>query len=769
MEIEKMILKLARIVLHHLVRLVFRLEFTGGQHVGGHQKTLIVANHESYLDALLLWLYLPVDAVFVAHAQIARHPVMKHLLNLVPHLTIDVNNPMALKQVITLVNKGVPVVLFPEGRLTTTGALMKVYDGTAFVAARTGATVVAVRLEGTTRTYFSRVGGLYPRKLFPKLYMTVLAPQTLPMPEGATAKIRRRRSGNAMRRLLQEMLVLTRRRATLYGAYLQAIELFGRNQRIAEDIRLVEETYGTILKSTLGISRLVARLSAPGERVGILMPNMTSTLAMILGFSLANRVPAMLNYTAGKDGLQAACTAAQVKTVVTSRAFVEKAGLGQVVDGVAGVEFIYAEDLRQKIGFGDKLWIALHMLMPQRAQQARQDAGDPAVVLFTSGSEGKPKGVVHSHDSILSNIAQVRAVADFMPTDKFLVALPLFHSFGFTCGALLPLLSGCKVFLYPSPLHYRAIPEVVYDRNCTVLFGTSTFLGKYGESANQYDFGRLRYVIAGAEKLADKVKTLWMERFGIRILEGYGATECAPVIAVNTPMAALSGSVGQFLPCVRARLDPVPGIDKGGALSVTGPNNMLGYYYFDKPGVLTPSHDAHGGYATGDIVAIDDDGYVFIQGRIKRFAKIAGEMVSLEVVEQLAAAAEPAARHAAVAIAHEGKGEALVLFSTSKTIGRELLSTTAKRIGLPELAVPRTIRFVDELPALGTGKTDYLTLKSMAAATDVTKGVATDGTADGTAGDTADDTAGDTASDTANDTADDTAPAGVIKGEKIEA
>jgi len=712
-----MILKLAKPVLRRFVRIAFRLDYTGAQHIAGHERTLIIANHESLLDAMLLWLFLPVEATFVAHTQVARHPLMKHLLNLVPHLAVDVNNPLALKQVVGLVNRGVPVVIFPEGRLTVTGALMKVYDGTAFVAARTGATIVPIRLEGTSRTYLSRVGGLYPRRLFPKLRMTVLPPQTLAMPAGPTARARRLRAGDALRRMMQEMLVRTRRRNTLYGAFLEAVALFGREHAIAEDVRLVEETYGSILKSTLGICRLVQRLSEPGERVGVLMPNMTATVSVVLGFSAAHRVPAMLNYTAGKDGLQAACTAAQIRTVLTSRLFVEKASLAPVLAALHDVRIVFAEDLKEQITLRDRLWIAARLLRPHAAQQASAP-DDPAVVLFTSGSEGKPKGVVHSHDSILANIAQVRAVADFMPSDKFLVALPLFHSFGFTAGALLPLIAGCKLFLYPSPLHYRAIPEVVYDRNCTVLFGTSTFLGKYGESAHQYDFGRLRYVIAGAERLSDKVRDLWMDRFGIRILEGYGATECAPVIAVNTPMAAKPGTVGQFLPCIEARLEAVPGIEEGGTLSVSGPNVMLGYLYADHPGVLTPGRDAHGGYATGDVVSLDEDGFVTIRGRLKRFAKIAGEMVSLETVEQLAAAADPAARHAAIAVPHAGKGEALLLFTTSQALTRELLGATAKRLGLPELAVPRSVRALATLPVLGTGKTDYQALKNLAQASD---------------------------------------------------
>jgi acyl-[acyl-carrier-protein]-phospholipid O-acyltransferase / long-chain-fatty-acid--[acyl-carrier-protein] ligase len=698
-----------------LLRGLFRVTTAGSAQLFRNPRTLIVANHESFLDGLLLAVFLPVRATFVVHTEVTQNPWMRWMLRFVPHFVVDSTSPLAIKLICRLVESGTPVVIFPEGRLTVTGSLMKVYDGAGLIAARTGATVVPVRIEGAGRSYFGRLAGVYPLKLFPKITITILPRRSIAMPTLPSAKLRRRRAGELMRRILLDMLVATRPERTLYEAFLDAKATFGARYRLVEDVRLKEESYGSLVRMTLGLARLTDRLTVQGEIVGVIMPNAAPTLGLILALSARKRVPALLNYTAGAEGIGAACVAAGIRNIIASRAFIDRAKLGAVIEQLSGVTVHYLEDMKGRLGLWDRLSILASQFAPS-SLAVRQSPRDAAIVLFTSGSEGKPKGVVHSHSSLLSNVAQIRALADFTPLDKFMIALPIFHAFGLTCGALMPLVSGCRVFLYPTPLHYRIIPELVYNRNCTVLFGTSTFLANYGKFAHPYDFGRLRYVVSGAEKLSNEVRTLWIEKFGIRVLEGYGVTECAPVVAVNVPMASRSGTVGQLVPGMQYELEAVPGIEEGGILHVAGPNVMKGYLLFDRPGIVVPPQSIRQGwYNTGDIVYVDADDFVHIRGRVKRFAKIAGEMISLEVAEKIAADAAPGYLHAASSRPDAAKGEAIVLFTTAPGLTRDLLSSAAKRLGAPELAVPRVLVPIDEIPLLGTGKTDYVRLKAMAA------------------------------------------------------
>lgn len=703
-------------LLRLICRLVFRVRLHGHVNPPKNGKLLIIANHESFLDGLLIGLYLPFRATFVIHTTVLDNWFFRQCFRFIPYLAVDHTSPLGIKKIIRLIESGEPVLIFPEGRISTTGSLMKVYEGPGFVAAKTGATILPVRIRGAANSYFGRLPEDFPRKRIPRIDLHFMPTTQIEMPVAALGKQRRKLAGEAMRRIMQEMLAASQPAGTLFGALIDAIELHGRKVPLIEDMKQTHDTYGDLLKKSLALGRLVAKSTKPDEIVGVLMPNINTTVSLIFGMSAMRRTPAMLNYTAGSQGMGNACTAAAIKTIVTSRQFLEVAKLSEVVEAIPNVNLVYLEDLRSHFTLLDKLWLVLFaMRFPRLAEQSR-NPDLPGVVLFTSGSEGKPKGVVLSHRAILSNVAQIRAVIDFSPNDKFFIALPLFHAFGFTAGAILPVVSGTKLFLYPSPLHYRVIPEIIYDRGCTVIFGTSTFLGNYAKFAHPYDFNKVRYVVAGAEKLNDEVRKLWMEKFGLRVLEGYGATECAPVLAVNTPMAYRSGSVGALLPNLQHRLMAVPGIGRGGLLYVKGPNVMMGYYFYDNPGVLeaTSSDIGPGWYNTGDIVEIDESGFVHIFGRVKRFAKVAGEMVSLETVEQIASRAAPDHQHAASTQTDAQRGENILLFTTDFKLNREHLQSAARDLGLPEIAVARKIIIVADLPLLGTGKIDYVRLKEIA-------------------------------------------------------
>jgi acyl-[acyl-carrier-protein]-phospholipid O-acyltransferase/long-chain-fatty-acid--[acyl-carrier-protein] ligase len=460
-------------------------------------------------------------------------------------------------------------------------------------------------------------------------------------------------------------------------------------------------SYRKLLMGARILGEKLMPLAPEGKAIGLMLPNANGAAVTLMALMSAGRVPAMINFSAGASNVLAACKAAQVDTILTSRAFIEKGRLDALVAAVSQqIKIVYLDDIRPTITLGDKLRGIRNAKKPLVARKP----DDWAAILFTSGSEGTPKGVVLSHRNMLANAAQAAARIDFGRQDKVFNVLPVFHSFGLTVGLVLPLVSGVRVYLYPSPLHYRIVPELVYGVNATILFGTDTFLNGYARAAHAYDFRSLRYILAGAEAVKESTRRLYLEKFGLRILEGYGVTETAPALALNTPMFNKFGTVGRMLPGMEARLEKVEGVEEGGRLYVKGPNVMLGYLRVENPGVLEPPSE--GWHDTGDIVTIDKQGFIAIKGRAKRFAKIAGEMVSFAAVEMIAAELWPDAISAVTSMPDARKGERLVLVTQKKDATRSEFQAFARSRGAAELMMPSEVVVIDKLPLLGSGKID---------------------------------------------------------------
>jgi acyl-[acyl-carrier-protein]-phospholipid O-acyltransferase/long-chain-fatty-acid--[acyl-carrier-protein] ligase len=407
---------------------------------------------------------------------------------------------------------------------------------------------------------------------------------------------------------------------------------------------------------------------------------------------------------------------AGLKQIITSRVFLERAKLNVEPFTQAGIEIIFLDDVRatrlQKLLALLRIWFNPRAAI--RTAQLPNAGANAAVVLFTSGSEGLPKGVELTHTNLLANIRQMFAVMDIHDADRVFNCLPLFHSFGLTVGTLLGLVRGIYVSIYPSPLHYRVVPTMLYARYCTIFLSTNTFLTGYARKAHPYDFRSLRYLVTAAEKLQETTANTWMHRFSVGILEGYGATECSPAVSLNTPLWPKHGSVGRMLPGIDYKLEPVAGVEGGGRLLVRGPNVMRGY--------LNPDANAKfkalgGWYDTGDIVSVDEEGFVFIKGRLKRFAKVSGEMVSLTAVEDALAGAFPQyglrCQIAVVSRPDEHKGESLIAATNEPRLRLEEIRAVIKAHGWPNLWVPREVKHIRELPKLGTGKIDHRELEKM--------------------------------------------------------
>ena len=683
------------------------------------KRTVILANNNSFLDPLLLAAYLPDDLTFVVDSTIASRFWVRKILRFFKHIAIDHANPMAVKTIIEEIKKGRRIVLYPEGRITTTGSLMKIYPGPAMIADRSGADVLPIFMSGTQYSRFAYFGRKLRHIPDVPFVINIMPAIKLNIPGQLKGKDRRYKAEDKVYDLMTDMKFRSSNyNQTIFRSLIEAADFAGHGRRALEDIERKGLSFGKVVIGSFMLGRQLAKHVEHGKNIGVLLPTTNACALTILGLSAYGRVPAVINFSSGVKNILSACKAADLKKLITARAVIEKGGemIAEIIKAVenSGIEIIYLEDIKNQITTVDKLYALWQGMLPYRAYRKtnpKPDPGSPAVILFTSGSEGVPKGVAVTHRGINTNRVQLACVTDVGLQDKFFNALPMFHSFGLVCGTLIPLLSGVSVFLYPTPLHYKIIPELVYDRNATAFFGTDTFLNAYAKSAHPYDFYSVRFAAVGAEKLKDETFKLWSEKFGIRVLEAYGATEMSPGISFTTPLHFKRGTVGRLFPGLEHRLEPVPGVDAGGCLVLKGPNIMAGYLTDAAPGVLVPPAD--GWYNTGDIVNIDDDGYLTIVGRAKRFAKIAGEMVSLGAVEAALFKLWPDDMHGVIRLPDEKRGEQLYLYTTRRTADIKQIQEAFRAQGLPELWVPRSMEVLEALPLMGSGKVDYVKLEAL--------------------------------------------------------
>jgi acyl-[acyl-carrier-protein]-phospholipid O-acyltransferase / long-chain-fatty-acid--[acyl-carrier-protein] ligase len=724
---------LLRLLLWIAAHTIYRLDLKGQQMIPARGGALLTPNHTSWVDAVLLIAATDRPIRFLMFKGVYDNPVIKpfaKMLKIIPIASDQGPREMihSLRAASEALREGEVVCIFPEGEITRIGQMLPFRRGFERIIKGIDVPIIPVNIDGIWGSIFSFSGGRFLWKWPRTIPYPVRITFGTPLPSTATAP--------EVRQAVQELGVdaFQRRRRymkPLTRSFIKASRRHPRRFAMA-DGRTPKLTFGNSLIKTVFLARRLRPLWRDQKMVGILLPSSIPGALVNWAALLLGKVPINLNYTSSNESILSCAKQCELKTVVTSRQFLEKVPIQPPG------EAIYAEDLALNPGLFEKISALLAAkFLPARLLESflgvskTATLDDTATIIFSSGSTGEPKGVVLSHFNLASNVEQLEQVFHLHDGDRILGILPFFHSFGFTGTLCLPPLAGMGVVFHVSPLDAQAIGALVSKYSITMLLSTPTFLNTYVRRIPPEAFGSLRIVMAGAEKLPDRIAQAFEDHFGIRPLEGYGCTECSPVVAVNTydfraayfrQVGAKRGTIGQPLPGIGVHIiDPETGeklpVDKPGLLLVRGPNVMV--EYLNRP-EKTAEVLKDGAYNTGDIATIDEDGFLRITDRLSRFSKIGGEMVPhIRVEETLHELIGADGQVLAVtAIADEKKGERLVVIHTLKEdVLKELLEKLAKS-DLPALWKPRPDQFVyvEKLPYLGTGKLDLRKLREIAMA-----------------------------------------------------
>ena len=715
-----------RFVLWLFTHTIYRFKIVGAENMPLKGPALLVSNHVSFVDAFMVGGALPRLVRFMLHRDYYDRKGMTWFFRLMHSIPVSATNRreivQALKHARNELDKGQVVCIFAEGSISRTGRVMPFKRGFEKIVEGTNIPIIPVHLDQLWGSIFSFKDGRFfwkwPKQLSYPVTVSFGAPLSANTPVHAVR--------NAVLELESEAFAHRPSAADLlHTRFIRTAKRRWFSFCMA-DTTGTELTYGKTLVGSLLLSNWVTQHCGSDSMVGVLLPaSVGGSLANIAIF-LAGKVPVNLNFTAGRDAMASSVQQCGIKTIMTSRVFLSKANL-EPMDGM-----VYLEELRKDFTPMKKLAVALKSAaLPaswlERRYLRSRKANDLATVIFSSGSTGAPKGVMLSHHNVVSNIEGIRQVFHLTPDDRIMGVLPLFHSFGFTGTLWLPLLAGFGVVYHPNPTDAKTIGETVQKYRATLLISTPTFYAGYQRRCSKEEFASLRYLIAGAEKLREQIAKGYEEKFGLTILEGYGCTELAPVVSVNVPdvlegkekqVGHKPGSVGHPIPGVIVKVvEPdserpmAPGEE--GLLLVKGPNLMLGYLGQEQ---LTDQSLRHGWYVTGDIAAVDEDGFIKITDRISRFSKIGGEMVPHMRIEEVINAALGSAASVVTALPDEQRGEKLVAFYAQNGMPKEELWEKLNQSELPKLWIPKreNLYMIDSLPLLGSGKVDLKTVKAMA-------------------------------------------------------
>lgn len=722
-----------RLVLVLLTHTLYRLKVVGRQYVPEKGGALLVPNHVSFVDGLFLVASLDRPVRFVMDSGYFHHPLLKPFLRSLGAIPISASGGprvvlRALRDAGRYLDEGEVVCIFPEGQVTRTGMLLPFRRGFERIVKGRSTPVIPVYLDRVWGSIFSYAGGRFLTKIPERIPYPVTVSFGAPLPAGTPVPEVRR----AVQDLGQAAWAFRRAEShLLHHAFVRAMRRHPLRLMCADAAR-PRVSCLRALAGSIALARALRPRWAGQNVVGILLPPSVAGALVNFAATLAGRTSVNLNYTAGRAGMGSAARQTGLRTVVTSRAFLERAKL----DLPEGVEPLWIEDLSATIGWDARLGaMLLALLAPVRLVERacgvsrRPILDDVVTVIFSSGSTGDPKGVLLTHFNLQANLEAAAQVFPIQPTDRLLGILPFFHSFGYMATLWLAANRGMGVVFHPTPLEASAIGELVERYRVTFLIATPTFLQLYLRRCTPEQFGSLRVVLTGAEKLPERLAQAFEDRFGIRPLEGYGTTECAPVIAVSGlgfrapgfyQPGVRRGHVGHPLPGISVRIvdpDTFESLSPGtpGMLLVKGPNVMRGYLGRDD---LTAQVMRDGWYITGDIAVLDEDGFLQITDRLSRFSKIGGEMVPhgrLEEALQEAAGVDMQA-FAVTAIPDERKGERLAVLHTLDEAAIPGILEKVAASGLPNLFIPRRDHFVkvDKLPVLGTGKLDLRGVKQIA-------------------------------------------------------